>query len=275
MKLIKGPKPLLLYFVLLIGVVLTIGPFYWMVVGATNPSGKVLSIPPNFMPGSHLIDNLKNLMSEINIWRSLLNSIIITVTYTVFGGLISASAGYAFAKYNFKGKNLIFSLILLSMMVPYQALVIPQFELFANFGLLDSYISVILPQLTYPFAIFLMRQNMQSIPDSLLEAARIDGCGELGIFFKVVLPTSIPAIAAVSIFLFTHQWNNFLWPLITLSSKEMYTLPVALATLAGLENIDYGLLMLGATISIIPIFIAFLFLQRYFISGILGGSVKE
>ncbi|MGY0691468.1 carbohydrate ABC transporter permease [Virgibacillus sp. FSP13] len=274
MKVIKVQK-LLLYFVLMIGVVLTIGPFYWMLVGATNPSGKVLSIPPNFIPGSHFIDNLKNLMSEINIWRSLLNSTIITVIYTIFGGLISASAGYAFAKYNFKGKNLIFSLILLSMMVPYQALVIPQFELFANFGLLDSYVSVILPQLTYPFAIFLMRQNMQSIPDSLLEAARIDGCGELGIFFKVVLPTSIPAIAAVSIFLFTHQWNNFLWPLITLSSKEMYTLPVALATLAGLENVDYGLLMLGATISIIPIFIAFLFLQRYFISGILGGSVKE
>src|SRR5699024_7084854 len=123
--------------------------------------------------------------------------------------------------------------------------------------------------------IFLMRQNMQSIPDSLLEAARIDGCGELKIFFKIVLPTSIPSIAAVSIFLFTHQWNNFLWPLVTLSSEDMYTLPVALATLAGLENIDYGVLMLGATISIVPIFIAFLFLQRYFISGILGGSVKE
>jgi len=274
MKTLKVQK-IVLYFVLIIGVILTIGPFYWMVVGATNPSGEVLSIPPNFIPGTHLMDNLNNLLGEINIWRSLLNSTIITVTYTFFGGLVSASAGYAFAKFQFKGDNLLFSIILLSMMVPYQALVIPQFELFANLDLLNSFISVILPQIAYPFAIFLMRQNMQSIPDSLLEAARIDGGGELGIFFKIVLPTSIPSIAAVSIFLFTHQWNNFLWPLITLSSKDMYTLPVALATLAGLENIDYGMLMLGATISILPIFIAFLFLQKFFISGMLGGSVKE
>jgi len=264
-----------LYFVLLIGVIFSIGPFYWMIVGASNPSGEVLSIPPNFIPGNFLNENLNSLMSEINIWRSLLNSIIITVPYTILALLICASAGYAFAKYNFKGRNLIFAIILVSMMIPYQALIIPQFELFANFGLLDSYISIILPQLAYPFAIFLIRQSMQSIPDSLIEAARIDGCSEIGIFFKIVLPTSLPSLAAVSIFLFTHQWNNFLWPLVALSSKEMFTLPVALATLAGLENIDYGLLMIGAAISVLPIFVAFLFLQKYFISGILGGSVKE
>lgn len=268
-------QKVMLYLILIVGVVLTIGPFYWMVVGATNLSGDILSIPPNFIPGTHLLDNLSNLTGEINIWRSLLNSTIITVIYTFFGGLVSASAGYAFAKFRFKGNNFLFTVILLSMMVPYQALVIPQFELFASMDLLNSFTSVILPQIAYPFAIFLMRQNMQSIPDTLLEVARIDGCGEIGIFFKIVLPTSIPSIAAVSIFLFTHQWNNFLWPLVALSSKDMYTLPVALATLAGLERIDYGMLMLGATISILPIFIAFLFFQKYFISGILGGSIKE
>src|SRR5699024_6282559 len=223
MKILKIQKTVL-YLVLIVGLVLTIGPFYWMVVGATNPSGEVLSIPPNFIPGTHLLENLDKLMSEINIWRSLLNSTIVTVTYTFLGGLVSASAGYAFAKFQFKGGNLLFSIILLSMMVPYQALVIPQFELFASLDLLYSYLSVIFPQIAYPFAIFLMRQNMQSIPDSLLEVARIDGCGEIRIFFKIVLPTSIPSIAAVSIFLFTHQWNNFLWPLVTLSSEDMYTL---------------------------------------------------
>lgn|SRR5699024_507497 len=268
-------KKTILYLILFISVILTIGPFYWMVVGATNISGDVLRIPPKFIPGTHLIDNFKNLTAEINIFRSLLNSTIVTVIYTFIAGLVSAAAGYAFAKFKFKGDNLLFSVILLSMMVPYQALVIPQFELFANMNLLNSFTSVILPQIAYPFAIFLMRQNMQSIPDSLLEAARIDGCGELKIFFKIILPTSIPSIAAVSIFLFTHQWNNFLWPLITLSSKDMYTLPVALATLAGMEHIDYGMLMLGATISVLPIFIAFLFFQKFFISGMLGGSVKE
>lgn len=268
-------RKLLFYIVLFIGVILTVGPFYWMIVGATNPSGEVLSIPPNFIPGTYFMENLNSLLDQVNIWRSLINSTVITVSYTFLSGIIAAAAGYAFAKYDFKGKNIIFTFFLLSMMVPYQALIIPQFQLFANFGLLDSYVSVILPQLAYPFAIFLMRQNMQSIPNSLIEAARIDGSGELGIFFKIVLPTMVPSIAAVSIFLFTHQWNNFLWPLITLSSEEMYTLPVALSTIAGLENIDYGVLMMGAAISVLPIFLAFLFLQRYFIAGILGGSVKE
>ena len=166
-------------------------------------------------------------------------------------------------------------MLLLALMIPYHVTLIPLFEIFVKLDWLNTYQAVILPQLAYPFAIFLMRQNMQSIPTSLLEAARIDGSSELGIFFKIVLPTMVPAIAAVSIFLFTHQWNNFLWPLITITTEDMYTLPVALATLAGLESIDYGVLMMGATISVLPIFIAFLLLQRYFIAGIIGGSVKE
>lgn len=263
------------YIVLMFGVILTVGPFYWMMVGATNPSGETLSIPPNFIPGGHLLENLQSLLSQIDIWQALFNSAFITIVYTALGGVISAAAGFAFAKYHFKGKEIIFGVFLLSMMVPYQALVIPQFELFASFGLLDTYAAIILPQLAYPFAIFLMRQNMQSIPDSLIEASRVDGAGELYIFFRIALPTMIPAIAAVSIFLFTHQWNNFLWPLIALISEDMYTLPVALATIAGQRSIDYGVLMTGAAISILPIFIIFLFLQRYFISGIIGGSVKE
>ncbi|CDQ38011.1 MULTISPECIES: carbohydrate ABC transporter permease [Virgibacillus] len=268
-------RQILLYSLLIIGVIVTIGPLYWTIVGATNPSGETLRIPPNFVPGTHLIDNLQNLLASVDIWQSLINSIIITVIYTLLAGFISTAAGFAFAKYTFKGKEAIFLMFLISMMVPYQALVIPQFELFANLGLLDTYSAIILPQLAYPFAIFLMRQNMQSIPDSLIEAARIDGASEFYIFIKIGLPTMVPAIAAVSIFLFTHQWNNFLWPLIALISEEKYTLPVALATIAGQRSIDYGQLMLGAVISILPIFLMFLFLQRYFISGIIGGAVKE
>jgi lactose/L-arabinose transport system permease protein len=132
-----------------------------------------------------------------------------------------------------------------------------------------------LPQISYPFAIFLIRQNMKGIPDSMLEAARIDGAGELFIFFRIVLPTMKPALAAVSIFLFTFQWNNFMCPLIVMTTQENYTLPVALSTLAGMNSIDYGQLMLGTAISVIPVMIVFLFLQKHFVSGILGGSVKE
>ncbi|UOQ83412.1 carbohydrate ABC transporter permease [Gracilibacillus salinarum] len=272
---VSGLQKTLFYTVLILLVLLTIGPYYWMLVGATNPTGNMLNTPPSFIPGDYFMENLRSLLSQIDIWRSLFNSAVTAVSFTFISGIICAAAGFAFAKYQFKGRNIIFALFLLSMMVPYQALVVPQFQLFASFNLLNSYTAIILPQIAYPFAIFLMRQNMQSIPTALIEAARIDGSSETGIFFKIVLPTMVPAIAAVSIFLFTHQWNNFLWPLITITTQDMYTLPVALATLAGLETVDYGVLMMGAAISVLPIFIAFLFLQRYFIAGIIGGSVKE
>ena len=140
---------------------------------------------------------------------------------------------------------------------------------------LNTYQAVILPQLSYPFAIFLMRQNMKSIPFSLVESARVDGAGELKIFWRIALPTMRPAIAAVSIFLFMFQWNNFMWPLVVLNTTEMQTLPVALSSLIGLSRIDYGQVMMGATISVVPVMIVFLFMQRQFISGILGGAIKE
>ncbi|WP_077596894.1 carbohydrate ABC transporter permease [Oceanobacillus kimchii] len=266
---------LIIYALLLVGVVFTVAPFYWMVIGSTNATDEILSYPPKFLPGDFIAENLKNLMGSVDIWKALLNSSIITITYTIIAGIVSAAAGFAFAKYHFKGKKIIFAMFILSMMIPYQALVIPQFNLFANFGLLNTHIAVILPQLTYPFAIFLIMQNMKSIPDSLLESARIDGAGEIFIFVRIALPTMIPALAAVSIFLFTFQWNNFLWPLVSLITEDMYTLPVALATIANQDTIDYGQLMLGATISVIPIFIIFLFMQRYFVAGILGGAIKE
>ncbi|GIN06244.1 sugar ABC transporter permease [Shouchella clausii] len=263
------------YVVLAAGLFITLGPFYWMVVGATNSSGALLSVPPNVIPGTHLLENARNLLNNIDMFRALWNSIFITVTFTVIAGLFSAAAGYAFAKYEFKGKNAIFSMFLVSMMIPYQALIIPQFELFARMGILNSYSAIILPQLAYPFAIFLMRQSMKSIPDSVLESARIDGCGEYRMFFQIALPTMLPAIGAVGIFLFTHQWNNFLWPLVVIVTEDMYTLPIVLSILGGQDNLDYGQLMLAATISVLPIFIMFLFLQRYFIAGISSGAVKE
>ena len=263
-----------LYLLLISGVAITILPFYWMVIGATNTTGDIFRIPPTFLPGTNLLENLNNLNESINIWRSLFNSLFIAIAYTLIGLLLCASAGYAFAKFTFKGKNIIFITLLMSMMIPYQATIIPLFEIFAKLNWMNTYSAVILPQLVYVFPIFLMRQNMKALPDSLIEAARIDGAGELFIFFRIVLPTMKPALAAVAIFLFNHQWNNFMWPLVVMNSKEMYTLPVALSTLAGQNSIDYGQAMLGTTISVIPVMVIFLFLQKHFVSGILGGSVK-
>lgn len=264
-----------IYIFLLIGVIISIFPFYWMVIGSTLSSGKLLSVPPNLSPGKHLLENAKSLHESLNFVRIMWNSLFIALTYTFVSTLICTMAGYVFAKFNFKGKGLLFFLILCTLMIPFQVTLIPLFEIMVMLDWLNTYQAIILPSLASPFAIFLMRQNMLSIPDSMIEAARIDGAGEFKIFFTLILPTMRPALAAVSIFLFMSQWNSLLWPLITLNSNEMFTLPVALSSLIGLARIDYGQLMLGTTLSVIPILIFFLIFQKNFISGILGGSVKE
>ncbi|MYL32146.1 ABC transporter permease subunit [Pontibacillus yanchengensis] len=264
-----------LYTFLIIGVIVSIFPFYWMFVGATNPSGEIFSVPPNFLPGTHLIENFQNLNESVGIIRVMFNSLFITLTFTAISTLVCTAAGYAFAKFRFKGRKQIFFMLLVAIMIPYHVTLIPLFEIFAKVDWLNTYQAVILPQVAFPFAIFLMRQNMQAIPDSLLEAGRVDGAGEFYIFFKVILPVMRPALAAVAIFLFMFQWNNFIWPLVVLQSEEMYTLPVALSSLIGMSRIDYGQVMMGTTLSTLPIMIFFLLLQKQFISGILGGSVKE
>jgi len=264
-----------IYSLLIAGVILSIGPFYWMLVGSTLPSGEIFHLPPKLLPGDYLAKNFQSLNESLGIAKIFWNSLFIALVYTFVSTLISAMAGYAFAKFHFKGKKVFFFIILCTLMIPSQVTLIPLFEMMVSFNWLNTYQAIILPTLASPFAIYLMRQNMKAVPDSIIEASRVDGAGELRIFFTVILPVTRPALAAVSIFLFMSQWNSLLWPLITMNSKEMFTLPVALSSLIGMARIDYGQLMLGTTLSTIPIMIFFLLLQRHFISGILGGSVKE
>jgi lactose/L-arabinose transport system permease protein len=264
-----------IYCLLALGVILSIGPFYWMLIGSTLPSGEIFHLPPKLLPGDYLAKNFQSLSESLGIAKIFWNSIVIAIVYTIASTFICAMAGYAFAKFQFKGKNFFFFIILFSLMIPFQVTLIPLFELMVSFNWLNTYQAIILPSLASPFAIYLMRQNMQAVPDSIIEASRVDGAGELTIFFSVILPVTRPALAAVAIFQFMSQWNSLLWPLITLNSKEMFTLPVALSSLIGMARIDYGQLMLGTTLSTIPIMIFFLVLQKQFISGILGGSVKE
>lgn len=264
-----------MYVLLGIGALISLFPFYWMLVGATLPSGQLLSVPPKLLPGNYLLENMKSLNESLAFGKIMWNSLFIAITYTVISVLLCSMAGYAFAKFKFKGKDGLFFIILCTLMIPFQVTLIPLFEIMVALDWLNTYQAIILPSLASPFAIFLMRQNMLAIPDSMIEAARIDGAGEMKIFFTIIMPTIRPALAAVSIFLFMSQWNNLLWPLITLNSKDMFTLPVALSSLVGVARIDYGQLMLGTTISVIPILIFFLIFQKNFISGILGGAVKE
>ncbi|WP_239421912.1 carbohydrate ABC transporter permease [Bacillus sp. CGMCC 1.16541] len=263
-----------MYVLLGIFTIISIFPFYWMLVGATNHSSKMFTSPPTLVPGGEFMTNLTNLNDSIGIARVLFNSLLVSGLYVFAALAVCTTAAYALAKFEFKGRNAIFIIFLLSMMIPYQATMIPLFQLMSNLDLLNTYFALIAPQLCYPFAIFLMRQNFLAFPTELLESARLDGAGEFRIFFTIVLPSMKPAIAATSIFLFMTQWNNFMWPLIATTSSDMYTFPVALSSLMGLSMIDYGQVMTGVTLATIPIIVVFLALQKHFISGMLGSALK-
>ena len=255
-KKINGRK-VFTYVFLTIAALISLFPFYFMFVSATNTNAEILSATPKLIFGSHLVENFKNLNKKMDILRILMNSAIMTVTYTALSIILHSMAGYALAKFEFKGKGLLFSLI-------------------NNIGWADTYQAVVLPGLAGAFGIFLMRQNMLAFPTSLIEAARIDGCGEIGIFLKVVLPSQKPAIGALGIYMFMSMWNNFMWPLIILSTKSMYNFPVALAMLDGVAwRKDYGVVMLATVCAVLPIMIIFLVFQKQFVAGVMGGAVKE
>ena len=234
----------------------------------------MFSNPPTLWFGDQFLTNFTNLNESINIWRVLFNSVFVSGVYVILALMVSTMAAYALAKFDFKGNKLIFTTFLLSMMIPYQALLIPQFRMMADYGLLNTYVALILPTVCTPFAIFLMRQNFMAFPTELIEAARMDGAGEMKIFFQIVIPSMKPALAATSIFLFLSQWNNFLWPLVVTTSTDMYTFPVALSSLKGVSIIDYGQINVGIMIATIPIIIFFLALQKHFIQGMLGSAIK-
>ncbi|MBP3952539.1 carbohydrate ABC transporter permease [Bacillus suaedae] len=270
----KMVQKIALYVFLILFLAVSIFPFYWMFVGATNDTSKMFTNPPTLVIGERLLENINNLNESIGIWKVLFNSLFVSLSYVLISLAVCTLAAYALAKFKFKGSRVIFIAFLLSMMIPYQATIIPLFQLFASLNLLNTYFALIVPQLCYPFAIFLMRQNFMSFPTALLESSRIDGAGELRIFLQIVLPSMKPALAATAIFLFMMQWNNFMWPLVAISTEDMYTFPVALSSLIGFSLIDYGQVMSGIAIATVPIIIFFLLLQRHFIAGMLGSAVK-
>ncbi|MFJ1758575.1 carbohydrate ABC transporter permease [Kitasatospora sp. NPDC088134] len=250
-------------------------PFYWLVVGATRSSAEIFDSPPPLTPGGHLLDNLQSLQDTAQFGRVVLNSLGIAAVYTLCAGTVCTLAGYAFAKYRFRGRDLLFGVLMLGLVVPGQVTLVPLFKLMGELEWLNTYQAVILPNLALPFGIFLMRQSMGTVPDELLDSGRVDGCGEFRLFVKVVLPPMRPALAALGIFLFLFQWNDFVWPLIVLRDSASLTVPVALASLKGVVNTDYGAILAGTAVAAIPMAVVFLALQRHFVSGLLAGAVKE
>ncbi len=269
-------RKIITYLFLIIMAFISIFPFYFMFVSSTNTNAQILNVSPRLLPGDNLFANANNLVKRLDVWRTILNSMIMSVSYTLLSILLHSMAGYALTKYNFKGKGVIFAIIMLTMMIPAQVMYVPLFTLMNNIGWANTYQAVVFPALANAFGIFLMRQNMLAFPTTLIEAARIDGYGEFGIFFKVVMPNMTPAIGALGIYMFMSMWNSFMWPLIILSTKNMYNFPVALSMLDGVVwRKDYGVVMLAASIATIPIMLIFLIFQKQFVAGVMGGAIKE
>ncbi|AQW55814.1 carbohydrate ABC transporter permease [Streptomyces violaceusniger] len=250
-------------------------PLYWLVIASTHSSHEIFNSPPPLLPGGHLAENLDTLQRTASFGRVVLNSTLIAAIYTLCSGAVCTLAGYGFAKYRFRGREALFGLLMLGLVIPVQVTLIPLFKLMAQLEWLNTYQAVVMPNLALPFGIFLMRQSMAALPDELLDSARMDGCGELRLFWKVVLPPMKPALAALAIFLFLYQWNDFIWPLIVLRDSQSFTIPVALAALQGLNNTDYGAILTGTAVAAVPMAVVFLVLQRHFVSGLLAGAVKE
>jgi len=266
---------LITYVLLVIAVVVTLLPFAWMLLGSLKTDGEILRNPSGFLPQDPTLDNYATWFNDLNISTFFLNSLIVAV-FTVLGNLLFCSMiGYALAKMEFAGKRALFLLVMLTLMVPGVVTFVPLFVLVSKLGLLNTYPALILPFLTSPLGVFLMRQFMMGIPDSLIEAARIDGAGELRTFFRVVMPLCGPPLATLGILTFLGSWNNFLWPLVAAQSQKMYTLPVALSLYSTGENAtNYGLLLAGSVLVIAPIVLLFVLLQRFFIQSVATAGIK-
>ena len=264
-----------LYLLLTVALLIVVTPFVWMVLGSFKTSSELRQVPPTWLPEHPTLDNFTSLFSRLSFGTYFTNSTLVAVAVTVGNLLFCSMVGYALAMLNFRGKKVIFALILGTLMIPGVVTFVPLFVLVANMGLVNTLPGLILPFLVGPFGVFLMRQFIMGLPKDLVEAARIDGAGEMKIFLRIILPLLGPAMATLGILTFLGSWNNFLWPLVVAQTNDSYTLPVALALYStGQNQTEYGLLMAGATVVVLPVLVVFLIFQRHFIQGIATTGIK-
>lgn len=250
-------------------------PFIWMLFTSFKPEAQIAQYPPKLFPDTWTLENYENVWSRIPFARLFLNSVILAGGVTIISLFLDSMAAYALARLNFPGRDAIFIIILIALMLPFQVMFIPLFVVVHDLGMLDSHSGLIVPRATNAFGIFLLRQFFMTLPKELDEAARIDGTSEFGIYWKIILPLSGPALATLAIFHFMYNWNDFLWPLLITSSTEMRTLPAGLALFVGQHVVEYGVVMAGAVLTLLPLLVAFLFAQRYFIQGIAMSGIKD
>ena len=263
-----------LHALLFAGAALAISPLLWMVSASFMHAGEANASPPPLFPHTPTLEHYRALFTSQSLGRYFLNSAAISVGGTGLAVVITGMAGYAFAKLRFPKRDPLFRVLLAGMVVPGQVAMLPMFLELRQLGLINTLFGAMIPVLAPIYGVFLVRQYALSIPDDLLNAARLDGASELRIFRAIVFPTIAPVLVTLGVFTFLSAWNDFMWPLIVLSDDARYTLPVALANLAGEHVQDVELMMGGAVVTVLPVFLAFLFLQRYYIQGIMAGSTK-
>lgn len=269
------PAPMAAYVALVGAAIVALLPIYWMVLTALRPEGDILGRGLNLLPEGLTGENFIRLFSQTLAGVWLRNSLIVAFAATALALVLSTLAGYALAKYDFRGKRVAFGVILLTATVPQFVTIIPVFDLIRQLGLINSYASLVLPFAVNPFAVFLARQYLASIPNELLDAARVDGASEIRVFWTVVLPLSKPLVGAVGVLVFDMVWGQLLWPLVMTQSADMFTFPVGLAGLNAYYDTPYGLMSAASVVFTLPLMAVFLLMQRQMIAGLTGGSLKE
>ena len=263
--------------VLMTGALLMVAPFVWMVLTSFKPQAEILVAELNFLPTRWAaVENYGMAMTRVPMLRFLVNGVIVTAAIFVLQVLVNLPCAYALAKLRFRGRGVLFAVVLLCLLIPHHATAIPIYILFHQMGILDSYAALVLPFTVSVFGIFLMRQFFMTVPNDLIDAARIDGLGEFGIVWRIMLPTAVPALIAFAIFSVVAHWNDYFWPLIVVGSEELYTPPLGVAFFRlNDQGTEYGPLMAAATIVILPLVGAFLLAQRRFIEGITFTGMKN
>jgi ABC-type glycerol-3-phosphate transport system permease component len=259
---------------LMFGVVLMVVPFLYMISASFKPGSEIYTIPFQFFPNNIYIGNYQLLFGQTNFVRWFVNSTVMGLGRTILAVILSLMAGYAFAKFDFRGKNILFLLLLATLTLPIYVILVPLYAMVVRLGWINSYPALILPFAAQAIGVFLARQYLLSVPGEMLEAARMDGAGEWSVFWRIIVPIAQPVTATMAILFFSASWKDFIWPLLVVNDDSMFTVSLGLPSLIGPYTQEYGAVMAGSFMAVLPILVIFLIMQRRFIEGIMAGAVK-
>ena len=249
-------------------------PIVWVIFSSFKPAGELFTWPPTLLGRNPSLDNYTQAFAAGDFGRWFLNTVVVSVLATVLTVIVNIRAGYVFAKYEYKGKKLLFGMVMVTLMIPLEVIMIPIFKVIVSTHMYNNLWGLIIPAVASPTAVFLVKQYYEPIPDALMEAARIDGASEMQILMRIMLPLAKPIISVLCIFSFMWRWNDYLWPKLVINSKTKYTLQLALANFSGEYSVDWSSLLAMSVISMIPVLVVFLTLQKYIIGGMTAGGVK-